>query len=228
MAGPWAPPRTTRSACGWATPAVKAARTHRLHHGRTADVRALRRSARERLVRAAHARAARRSRSAPTTATCPSMIAKPRAAGYRRTATSTRSVLTTCACTSIRAQRRVCTATANRPAACARPTGSCCRPREEFYYRRAHAEYRPLPPCAPGLSGHARTGARRAGAALSRARTRACSSRASSTEHADARFSRPSRAAGRPRSTGISMADTLAKRTLFTSSRWTSTPASTY
>ena len=87
------------------------------------------------------------------------------------------------------------TATVNRPAACRRPTGSYCRPPRSSTTaartpnigrcRRARRIVRPRAGRPAG-----------AGAALSRVRMRACSSRASSTAAAVARCSRPSPAPG--------------------------------
>ena len=89
-------------------------RTHRLHHGRAADVRPLQRPARERLVRPSRRyalRAHRRLRERRLSRR--RRTARPNAPGCRATATSMRSRLTTCACISMPARRCASTATAS-------------------------------------------------------------------------------------------------------------------
>ena len=200
---------------------------HRFQHGRAADVRIVWRSAGERLVRHAHARAAAdrdlRQRRLP---------ALPRLRNHRARWVPRDSHFDALSPHNLRvhldARRRACTAIVNRPAACRTPAGSCCRPAEEYYYRRAHAEYRPLPALRADCQATAGYGAAGAGAALSRVQC-ARPDPARARRHARTHGVRGRRAPPRrPRSTGISTADTWEKRTLFTSSRWTSTPASTY
>ena len=77
---------------------------------------------------------------------------------------------------------------------------------------------------ARGLSGRAGRRPQLPGAALSRRQCPRADPARARRHSADARYSRPFHAVAMPGSTGISTADTLAKRTLFTSSRWTSTP----
>ncbi len=148
--------------------------------------------------------------------------------GCRATATSTRSVLTTCASISMPMANNVCDSDCESPGRMTQASWFVLPPAEEFYYRRVHAEYRPLPALRADCAA-TRTGGRPALALLYPDRELAGADPAGARRTAaDARFSRQFTDGGKRRSTGISMTDTLGKRTLFTSNRWTSTPASTY
>ncbi len=139
-------PRATRSACGSAMRVAKAARASPVPTMAAPLMFGLFNGLpRERLVRPA--RRTRCARSSLRQRRLPALprIAKPRARWVpKRQPLRLRSRLTTCACISTAGAARV-----RRRLRIARPHAHASwfvlPPAQEFYYRRVHAEYRPLP-----------------------------------------------------------------------------------
>ena len=118
------------------------------------------------------------------------------------------------------------TATASRLSAMTHASWFVLPPAEEYYYRRAHAEYRPLPPLRADCQG---AGGRPALALLyPDANARVLIPRELDGQRGRTVFEAVAPAPGGHALLASRRPIPWAKRTLFTSNRWTSTPASTY